>query len=75
MVKSLEDELTRARKMSISVDDDEAYLRCCQLLEEEFQAEEEKFNKIRRKMKIGMQTAEEHLGICEGEKGEKRRQK
>ncbi len=50
--------------MNITVDDDEAYLRCCQLLEEEFQAEEEKFNKTRRKLKISIQTVEEHIEIC-----------
>lgn len=37
MVKALDDELAKARKMNITVDDDEAYLRCCQLLEDEFQ--------------------------------------
>lgn len=64
MVISLDDELTRARRMNISVDDDEAYLKCCQLLQEEFQAEEDKFAKMRRKLKISIQTAEEHIDIC-----------
>lgn len=71
MVITLDDELARARKMNITVDDDEAYLRCCSLLQEEFQAEEEKFSKSRRKLKIAIQTAEEHIEICEGEKAER----
>jgi hypothetical protein len=75
MVKSLDDELSRARKMNITVDDDEAYLRCCQLLQEEFQAEEDKFGKTRRRLKIGIQTAEEHIDICEGEKAEREKEK
>lgn len=44
--------------MNIEVDDDEAYLRCCHLLQEEFQAEEDKFAKLRRKLKISIQTVE-----------------
>jgi hypothetical protein len=39
MLKAIEDELSAARKMNIAVDDDEAYLRCYQLLSEEFQVE------------------------------------
>ena len=58
----------RARRMNIELDDDEAYLRCCNLLQEEFQAEEDKFIKMRRKLKISIQSVEEHMDVCSGEK-------
>lgn len=74
MLAGLEEEVARARKMNIAVDDDEAYLRCCHLLQEEFQAEEDKFAKLRRKLKISMQTVEEHIDICEGEKAEREKE-
>lgn len=68
MVNGLEDEVAKARRMNIAVDDDEAYLRCCHLLQEEFQAEEDKFAKLRRKLKISIQSLEEHIDVCQGEK-------
>jgi chromosome segregation ATPase len=74
MLAGLEEEVGRARKMNITVDDDEAYLRCCQLLQEEFQAEEDKFAKLRRKLKISIQTVEEHVDICQGEKAERQKE-
>lgn len=74
MVTGLEDEVAKARRMNIAVDDDEAYLRCCHLLQEEFQAEEDKFAKLRRKLKISIQTVEEHIDICQGEKDEREKE-
>lgn len=60
--------------MNIPVDDDEAYLRCAALLKEEFQSEEEGFVKERRKLRVAIQTVEEHLELCEGEKAERQKE-
>lgn len=75
MVKGLEEELSKARKLNIPVDDDEAYLRCSALLQQEFQEEEDRFAKTRRQLRIAIQTAEEHLEICEGEKAEREKER
>jgi hypothetical protein len=74
VVAGLEEEVGRVRRMNIAIDDDEAYLRCCHLLQEEFQAEEDKFAKLRRKLKLSIQTVEEHIDACEGEKAEREKE-
>lgn len=57
--------------MNVDVEDDEAFLRCQALLDEEYTAEEDKFAKLRRKIKVALQSAEEHIEICEAEKKER----
>ena len=38
------------------------------MLDEEYETEEEKFIKVRRQLKVALQTVEEHIDICEAEK-------
>jgi len=41
------------------------------MLDEEYETEEGKFAKVRRQLKVAMQTVEEHIEICEAEKKER----
>ena len=56
MLKSSDDEIERAKKQKIDVENDEAFLHCQGMLDEEYETEEGKFTKVRRQLKVAMQT-------------------
>ena len=41
------------------------------MLDEEYETQEGKFAKVRRQLKVAMQTVEEHIQICQNEKKER----
>jgi hypothetical protein len=64
LLQNGEKEASKAQKSGVEMDDDPAYQHCVGLLEEEFQAEEQRFGKIRRKLKVSLQSVDEHLELC-----------